>query len=466
MSINNGVPLHTPPEADDSDSEELEFTRRRGLRRHRGSILGSNWSIGASGVGVGIGVGVGARVGAGAEVGGLDVPPEAVRRMGRNSHLHHPKMLKSSPKSAYLKDESAAVMEKDMEKRLGIVFGPVSVAPDEDPEVDHSESSVNHDCDDESNDVNGDGDGDGDGDQNEDDNEPGGAVLNANNTKEGKARVVDKSCRRATPEAIPLALSYTTEALIGPPSRPSSRPPPRSPSPIASVAASIITSSTSSTKDIFLDAVEEPSGVPLSPPGVPKPSVEFPTPPPAPRRGSSPQPQTIPTPTRTTHPVLPALNIIPATPQALPPSAEGEKQLGHDNPAPSILTRESISHDPGIPEDVPDINSHNGHDRHDEYSEKYPTRPTLNDVPSNVRDSKLHPWWLPRKQRRNSLDPSLLSSELKHAETNPFDPIKKNKLKRSMTGGGWTMNIKGTRFVVEFVGWRGISELLKRKAKP
>lgn len=184
-------------------------------------------------------------------------------------------------------------------------------------------------------------------------------------------------------------------------------------------------------------------------------------------------------------PPLPVLNIIPATPMPLSPTAEKDKQLtgrsllqrrptGLGTPAP-VIEEADAEH-----ETAPVSSSLRGL-----------RRPSLAAVPKKLRDSKLHPWWRP-KGVRSSSSPSSSSVECVQCaecgakrEVVIVEPSKTASAGEGVSAGvsegvsggvSATPNgpprrrriqkrIKGTNLVVEFIGWRGIGEAMRRPLK-
>jgi hypothetical protein len=151
-------------------------------------------------------------------------------------------------------------------------------------------------------------------------------------------------------------------------------------------------------------------------------------------------------------PRLPALNIIPATPQALSSTAEKEKQLGHSQPLFSRRATGIPGSEDAIPED-------------DEATPLPPaTRPSLAEVPEIVRQSKLHPWWRPKRpvEDGGELEHTLSApSESGVSEEEQEQELKRRRASTAPNGkknpnGRVVKRIKGTKFVIEFVGWRKI----------
>jgi hypothetical protein len=155
-------------------------------------------------------------------------------------------------------------------------------------------------------------------------------------------------------------------------------------------------------------------------------------------------------------PLLPALNVIPATPQAMSATQEKEKQLGH-TPQP-LLSRRATGI-PGSEDAIPE----------DEEAVVMTTaqRPSLAEVPEKVRQSKLHPWWRPKRAVEDGGELShTLSAPSESGVSEEEQELRRRRASTAANGkknsnGRVVKRIKGTRFVIEFVGWRKI--LGKRK---
>lgn len=168
---------------------------------------------------------------------------------------------------------------------------------------------------------------------------------------------------------------------------------------------------------------------------------------------------------------LPVLNVIPATPMPLSPVAEKDKQLT----VRSLLRRHptGIASSP-VAEDTPAVSL-----PPPPLSNARPRRPSLSAIPQKIHESKLHPWWRPKSMRVPAdaddvltrvasapdsvgecaeQEPTLRRSESLHSiETRRRDPsVKRGRVQK---------RIKGTKLVVEFIGWRGIGEAIRRPLK-
>ncbi|KAF8242753.1 hypothetical protein K440DRAFT_615922 [Wilcoxina mikolae CBS 423.85] len=556
--LRRSVPEPKTPERDDSDIEDLspsrsDYSPKRGLRRIRGSISGaSNTSI---------------PVASDEECVIVNVSSFKSRR--NSSHLHHPKQLKNSPKSAYFEDagvetgrRSCGVMEFEsagvpipqsplsfdegvpVGRTRVVGFEPVDARRPDSPPASTVVSS------------------------DDEDSEHGGALLDAassysNNTNantntnakntdtKGKARVLAKSGKKVTPWAT-RASSFTSErpeSLI--PTEESESPEPvvraaaslpvkveeNSGEPEVQVAASLpadvqadselvvqavtslpvtaevdselavravksfpVEAEEDSGDEVFEDAIEEhleetPIAVDTSSGSSLVDSMQEIRARTA-RNSKSHDPPTSdkikptdeksaeekrviliyeppnsaatsPTDVSNTspNPILPALKLIPATPLALSSSAEKEKQLGH----PTALSRKATTSSrssPSIPEDAvaevePDCDFTSN-----------PKRPTLADVPKKIRESKLHPWWMPKRvtlARDDGGDLEHVLSAPSERSTRFFDDLKSRRAstgdKEEKKNGRVTKRIKGTKFVVEFVGWRRIGEVFTGKRR-
>lgn len=188
-------------------------------------------------------------------------------------------------------------------------------------------------------------------------------------------------------------------------------------------------------------------------------------------------------------PILPALNLIPATPLALSSKEEVGKQLGFGRPVSRRSTGSggsgggggfSVVDEEAVADGTPPVAQTKV--EVDGETEK-PRRPRLSEIPQRVRESKLHPWWMPKRDPRDSgrvTDASSpsgapVSRALGSQEANGT----REELQRRATTGGIGLaaekkergkkvkriNVKGTRFVIEFVGWKRLAEIFRRKKK-
>jgi len=535
------VPEPKTPERDDSDIEDLspgrsDYSPKR-LRRIRGSVSG------ASSTSIPV-------VASDDETVIVNVSHLKPRR--NSAHLHHPKQLKSSPKSAYFEDaagvetgrRSSGVMEFEsagvpipqspisfdegvpVGRAKVVGFEPINIRRPDSPPASTVVSS------------------------DDEDSEHGGALLDGassysnnnatanSNAKsadvKGKARVLAKSGKKVTPWAT-RASSFTSErpeSLISTEGSESPKPVVQaianlpvevvdgSSEPAVRVVASLpvdvevgnkpavqaiaslpVETEEDSGDEIFEDAIEEPlketpiavetssgsslvdsmqeirdrtaqNSKPHDPPASDKikPTDENGTEgkrviliyePPnsaaaSPTDVSNPAPNTL----------LPALKLIPATPLALSSTAEKEKQLGHPTTLSRRATSGATSSSNSIPEDAVAEVEPNG-----DFTSK-PKRPSVSDVPSKVRESKLHPWWMPKRvslARDDGGDLEHVLSAPSERSTRYFDDLKSRRAstgdKEEKKNGRVTKRIKGTKFVVEFVGWRRIGEVLTGKRR-
>jgi hypothetical protein len=429
----------TPPPRDvvepttpEKDSDWEEFLRQkaadspRRLRRIRGSVSGSHTSI------------------PGALSGSEVIAADAASRERRNSvHLHHPKPLKSSPKSAYLKD--GEVVERRQRSTV-ISFDQISpISP--------LETSTSSSIDDS-------------------DTEQGGALLPDSNISQPsvqivepeRERVVDRSGRRVTPWATPRALSYNTDF-----------------------------GTQEDENDVFVDAPETLEASPITPPGIenefwsarPKEPVRSFS---ASRHDAATQTTAVDTaspvnsphqeandkrivliqeaePSTSQKQLLPAVNLIPATPSSLSTLEQQEKQLGHGPLTPTRMPNTNSSKSDSIPEDSQvDISEASlaegpaGDNR----------RPSIAALPNVVRESKLHPWWRPK---RLSLQPDdeFIDMDGRESESGFLeDMVRADTVphrRKQAKNGRTARRIKGTKFVVEFVGLSGLKDVMRRGSR-
>jgi len=401
----------------------------RRLRRIRGSVSGSHTSI------------------PGALSGSEVIAADAASRDRRNSvHLHHPKPLKSSPKSAYLRD--GEVVERRQRSTV-ISFDQISpISP--------LETSTSDSIDDS-------------------DTEQGGALLPDSNVSQAsvqivepkRERVVDRSGRRVTPWATPRALSYNTDF-----------------------------GTQEDENDVFVDAPETLEATPITPPSIENELWRARTKEPvrsfsASRHDAATQTTAVDTaspvnslhqeakdkrvvliqevePSASQKQLLPALNLIPATPSILSTPEQQEKQLGHSSPT---LTRKPTAY-PSKSDSIPgdsqvDISEASPAEGPAGDNSK-PRRPSITTLPNEMRESKLHPWWRPK---RLSLQPddefvdmdgeereSGFLKEMVRADTVPHR-------RKQAKNGRTARRIKGTKLVVEFVGLSGLKDVMRRGSR-
>ncbi|KAI5844834.1 hypothetical protein BZA05DRAFT_151431 [Tricharina praecox] len=488
----------TPPTSRKHSRSSSGDSPPRGLRRIRGNIAG----------------------GGGAPISTTVVAPATPAPRRGSAHLHHPRQLRSSPKSAFFEDErrradvlngTALFAEHEPLSRpdsgggvplrssgLGRVIGFEEVVRREEELDDTDSVAASTDDEDEGIAL------DDENDEEDEEEEEG--------EKRERLRVVKRDGKRVTPWATrassfvserPDSVLYTTTTTTGtttsvvdrneeqdtPDDRGLSEPAildtPSSPSPVASYVTSPVAShdasavaspvpspvpspapsntSSSSGDEIFLDAVETPLVEPPSPTFATTTTTrtEEET-----KRViliySPPADSTAPT-------IAPSLALIPATPLALSSSAEKEKQLGHPG---SLGSRPISRRNTGIPtagraESIPEneaLDSTTTTTAAAATTEtSAPTRPSIAGIPEKVRESKLHPWWRPK----NGASPTSSVEDLALPENSRFSedlaPTARPQIARASTGNRNAKRIKGTKFVIEFVGWKRIGDAVLGK---
>ncbi|KAA8911858.1 hypothetical protein FN846DRAFT_379643 [Sphaerosporella brunnea] len=566
-----GVALPEPKTPERSSSSErdehIEYSPKRGLRRIRGTV-GSSPAAGAGGISH-----VSSSTTASTISNSSTTATVATAR--RNStHLHHPKQLKSSPKSAYFEDGGLQTKKAGTGRVIEFAPAPIFPRPDSPP----GGSSISFEGVPISRPISPPGSETSD----DEDTEGGGALLYSNvpsvkddeelepsEGRKGKQRVLARSGKKVTPWAT-RASSFVSERPESPglaellqqpvavavesesesereiesesenesvsekkPSPPAVKeqipaPPPllgkikpvntedAKIEPVETKTTTIITDKTNDVKPVTFsdiaplkslhidhnddpaikplkrsstaettsshDVFEDAPEIPIESPPIPsEPAVItaqevsvaaakviliFQPPDPttaAASASSSSQPA---------KPLLPALNLIPATPQSLSSSAEKEKQLGHGllSRRATGISQHSIPEDPAEEPQRP--------------TSKKQQRPSLAGVlPEKVRHSKLHPWWRPKRATSSSGDEAeedveeetqdggnlshVLSAPSEHSSSFSED----HRTRRASTGigkkgsGRIVKRIKGTRFVIEFVGWRKIGNVVMGKRK-
>ncbi|TGZ80626.1 hypothetical protein EX30DRAFT_46103 [Ascodesmis nigricans] len=439
-----------------ADSNKADGSPRRGLRRIRGSISeGSRRTSDAS--------------------DGLDegVPVVHQRRLS----LHHPRPLRSSPKSAYLEDErkgaEAAATDRSTSLRAQLVSIPVVVKTE---------------------------------------NIPPRLVTVHRPSDRAKERIINKSGQKITPWAtrqnsVATSLETSSVGSQAPSSEldTSDANSSGSSSPGDSITENVPTrrrpvppqflisckpetttprphtttrTSSSSTKRPAPKPIADPPVEPSQPTSLSRRTTDpghrpssCSSRPPNPRRTSSTRRAPVVIQALTpAKPTLPAVNLIPATPLALTTSAEQEKQLG----IPGTITRRttgiSIINTPcPIPEDQvpPGLVTLEGADGGD--TARAGERPSIADVDAEIRESKLHPWWQPKAWRGYDHD-DYDNEERRELGILDEEGVERNggtrRRKRGIKPGRKQVQIRGTKLVVEYMTWKAIGEMFKLKKMP
>jgi hypothetical protein len=178
-------------------------------------------------------------------------------------------------------------------------------------------------------------------------------------------------------------------------------------------------------------------------------------------------------------PLLPALNLIPATPLALSSKEEVGKQLGFGRPVSRRSTGSGGGGFAAVDEEsvgdggtqVPPAGQTQAAKVEVDGETEKPRRPRLSEIPQRVRESKLHPWWMPKRADAPTVSPAPVSQEgvsreeLKRRATTGGIGVKEKNDGRKEKGKVKRINVKGTRFVIEFVGWKRLGEIFRRKKK-
>ncbi|KAI5813652.1 hypothetical protein BZA77DRAFT_114676 [Pyronema omphalodes] len=206
-----------------------------------------------------------------------------------------------------------------------------------------------------------------------------------------------------------------------------------------------------------------------------------------------------------TVPPLPALNLIPATPLALSTKEEAGKQLGFARPSSRRSTGSGSGGFTAVDEEYITTGGDNPHppssssipptaipptttktatttakvEVDGDGDTNKPKRPKLSEIPQRVRESKLHPWWMPKAKAKlqeeeednnnNNNTSSSGTDDVTAAVTTPEELGRR----ATVTGGvgtednrkkkGKRINVKGTRFVIEFVGWKRFRDVFWKK---